>query len=428
MRAYRAVLALLMAVSSVAQTASTPAEPLRPKGVRNLAKEGTGALPKLQQLVHDPNLNVRLEAVKAIVEIGTPQSLDPLLQAILDNDPEVQIRAADGLVNFYLPGYVRTGLGAPLRRASSSIKSKFTDTNDRTIEPYVQVRPEVIQALGKLTRGGASMDARANAARALGVLRGAAAIPDLLETVHSKDTNLIYESLVALQKIGDRSVAPQVHFLLRDLDPKVQIAAIETAGVLVDRPAVPDLLDVLNHARNTKIERAALSAMAMLPDEKSRETYARYLASKDEGLRAAAAEGYGRLKNSADRPMLEKAMEQETRNLPRISLAFALVLTGNIELSESSPLQYLINALNSASYHDVAYAFLTETAREPDVRGALYQAVPNATKDEKIYLARVLARSGDQAAVPYLEKLSRDGNQEVAQEGLRALRTLKARL
>ena len=50
------------------------------------------------------------------------------------------------------------------------------------------------------------------------------------------------------------------------------------------------------------------------------------------------------------------------------------------------------------------------------------------TKDEKIYLARVLAASGDQSSIPYLDKVSRDNGQDVAQEGLRALRSLRARL
>ena len=41
--------------------------------------------------------------------------LDALIQASANNDPEVQARATDGLVNFYLPGYVRTGFAASLR-------------------------------------------------------------------------------------------------------------------------------------------------------------------------------------------------------------------------------------------------------------------------------------------------------------------------
>ena len=68
------------------------------------------------------------------------------------------------------------------------------------IDPYVQVRPEVIAALGRMRSGGSSLDARANAARAIGILRGRQAIPDLEEALRSKDTELIYESLVAMRE------------------------------------------------------------------------------------------------------------------------------------------------------------------------------------------------------------------------------------
>src|SRR5262249_45025269 len=150
-----------------------------------------------------------------------------------------QIRATDGLVNFYLPGYVKTGIAASISRVSTSIKGRFTDTNDQVIDSYITVRPDVITALGRLARGGGSMDARANAARAIGILRGRAAIPDLLEAIRSKDTTIIYESLIAMQKIRDESAATHIGFLLRDLNPKVQIAALETVGLLLNKEALP---------------------------------------------------------------------------------------------------------------------------------------------------------------------------------------------
>jgi hypothetical protein len=62
------------------------------------------------------------------------------------------------------------------------------------------------------------------------------------------------------------------------------------------------------------------------------------------------------------------------------------------------------------------------------VRSALYPAIDRGTRDEKIGIARVLARSGDRQSVPYLEKLSRDTDAEVAKEGLLAMRNLQARL
>jgi HEAT repeat protein len=423
---HRGVL-LLLCLSLCLTAPAQDAAALRPKDVREMGKGGANAIPKLAALLTNPDVEIRLEAVKQISEIGTQYSLDPLTQATRDTDAEIRIRATDGLVNFYLPGYLKTGFGSSLRRVGTSIKGHFTDTNDQVVDPYIAPRADVIAALGALARNGAKVEARANAARAIGILRGKAAIPDLVQAMHSKDTAVIYESLVALQKIRDPEAASSIAFLLRDLDPKVQVAAIETTGLLLNKSALPDLVDVLNHTRDNKVRRAALTAIAMLPAESSREIYARYLGDKDEKLRAAAAEGYARFKNPADLPMLEKAYQDEGKTSPRLSMAFAQVMLGKTEFSEFSPLQFLIDTLNSAAYHGEAFPFLVELARDPSVRKSLYTPLLQGTRDEKIYLARVMARSGDKDDVPQLEKLSHDADPEVAQEGLRALRNLQAR-
>jgi len=422
MRVYRLALlasALLVPFAAVAVT---------PKEVREMAKAGQNAIPQLQELLKDPDVDVRIEAVKQITAIGSLRSLDPLILATADNDPEVQIRSTDGLVNFYLPGYVQAGLSASLKRVGTGIKGKFTDTNDQVIDPYVMVRPEVVAALGKLVRGGGTMEARANAARAIGILRGKAAVPDLLDAIHTKDSDVIYESLTALQKIRDESAAPRITFLLHDFDPKVQVAAIETTGLLLNKQAVPDLTDTLNRARDAKVRRAALTAIAMLPADGSRALYAKYLTDKDDKMRAAAAEGYGRLGNPADLPMLQMAWQDEGKTAPRLALAFAQVMLGKTELGEFTPLTTLINTLDTASYKDVAFAYLVELARDEKVRTALSGPLDTGTKDEKIGLARVLARSGDKNSVAALQKLSNDPDPNVAQEGQRALRNLQARL
>ncbi|HWQ56781.1 MAG TPA: HEAT repeat domain-containing protein [Bryobacteraceae bacterium] len=415
---------LLLALLTIALLPAQ--EAVRTKDVRETAKGGANSIPQLQQYMKNPDIEIRLEAVKQIVEVGGPRTLDPLIQATTDNDPEVQIRATDGLVNFYLPGYVRTGFGSSLRRVGGSIKGKFTETNDQVIDPFVKVRPDVIAALGKLARGGGNMDVRANAARAIGILRGQPALADLIEALRSKDSGVIYESLIAIQKIRDQSAAPRIAFLLRDFDPKVQIAVIETTGLLQNKEALPGLVDVLQRTREDKVRRAALTAIAMLPDEQNRPHFARYINDRKDDMRAAAAEGYARLKNPSDLPMLEKAWNEEKKTQARLSFAFALAMLGKTEISEFSPLQYLVNTLNTTSWRNVAYPFLVELARDPGVRKSLYAPMLSGSKDEKIYLARVMARTGDPEAVPHLEKLSHDGDQDVAAEGLRALRTLKA--
>jgi hypothetical protein len=176
------------------------------------------------------------------------------------------------------------------------------------------------------------------------------------------------------------------------------------------------------------VRRAALGSLAMLPDEKSRAIYQQYLTDKDEKMRGAAAEGFARLRNPADTAMIEQAWKDEGKTSPRLSLAFAMVMLGRNELSEFSPLQYLINNLNSSAYRGEALPFLTELARDNSTRKALYTPLETGTKDEKIGLSRVLAVSGDKESVAHLEKASRDADPDVAKEGLRAMRNLQARL
>jgi HEAT repeat protein len=415
------------------QTAVSPPDDAkaRAKAVREYGKSGgSEIIPKLDPYLSDPDVDVRREAVKAIVDIGTQRSLDSLIKATSDNDPEIQIRATDGLVNFYLPGYVKTGLTASLRRAGSSIKSKLTDSNDLVVDPYIQARPEVIAALGRIASGGASLDARANAARAVGILRGRQALPDLEQALRSKDSDAIYEALVAIEKIRDPSSGPSIAFLLHDLNEKVQVTAIEATGLLLNRAAIHELRDVLDRSRKIKVKRAALTALAQMPDPQLHVIYIAYLDHKDDGLREGAAEGLGRLKDPADTAALERAFNNESKTEPRLSVAFALVDLGKRSMGEFDPLRYLVNDLNSTAYRGVSRAYLMELARDPEVRQALYPALkePGVTKDEKTGLAQVLAASGSEDAMAPLEALSQDPDAEVSQEGLRAVKNLRARL
>ncbi len=400
----------------------------RTRAVRDLAKQGEDAIPKVVPYVSDPDVGVRVEAVKALIQIGGPKTLDGLVRAAADNDAEMQIRTTDGLVNVYLPGYVKTGLSGKLSRVGSSVTAKFNDTNDQVIDPYVQVRPDAIVALGRLARGGASLDARANAARAVGVLRGRAAIPDLVEALRSKDDKLMYESLVAIQKIGDPAAAPRISFLLGDLSEKIQVQALETTGLLRNRDAAPKVRDALEHARTVKVRRAALEALAMIADPADHAIFLQNLSDKDDLVRSAAEEGLGRLKNQTDRSALNQAFETEHGMNPRLSAAFALVSLGALQTDRYGPLVYLLNSVNQRAWRGVASAFLIELAREQPIRQTIYGMLGTATKDEKIQLSIVLATSGDKDSIPSLETLSKDPDPDVAAEGIRSLRILRARL
>lgn len=428
---FRLLALCLLALSAIvgsAQDLKSDQPKERQKAVVEIAKQGPAALPQLAPVLKDVDRAVRAEATKAIAEIGTQDAIPLLIEATRDNDPEVQVLAVDGLVNIYLPGYFQTGVSALWSNFTRAVKSRFTDVTDQVIDPYIQVRPEVIEAIAKLINGGMTMESRANAARAVGILRGKLAIPELLAGLKTRDDKVIYESLNALQKIGDPEIASQIAYLLSDPDKKIQLAAIETTGMLRNENALPNLENLLNRSRDKSVRRAALGAIAMLARPRSRETFLHYLNDKDDDMRAGAAEGLGRLGNREDIPLLREKFEQETKRSPRLSLAFALVATGDNSTEAFSPLTYLVNETNKSSYRSVAQAFLTELARNQDVRSALYRFLEGGTRDERIALCQVMARSGAADSVPYLERLSQDRDVEVGKEALRALQVLRARI
>lgn len=423
-------LALLLAAMAGGGLAAQQDSKQKVRTLRDLSRQGSPAIERVAAYMQDADVEVRREAVKALVQIGTVRSLDALVEACRDNDAEVQIRATDGLVNFYLPGYVDHGLSATLRRAGNLITGRWAEgANEDVIEPDTPVRPEIVEMVTRLLEGGSSMDARANAARALGILRARAALPSLVEALRSKDSRLMFEALIAIQKIRDRSVADRVAFLVRDLDEKVQLAAIETAGLLGSKEAAPLLQRVLDAPRNKRIRRAAVLALAQIAQEDSRNLFLSLIGDADENVRAAAAEGLGRLGKPQDAAVLEKAWSAEKKIIARLALAFARVRLGNRETGSFSPLGYLFNNLNQRAWRGVALPYLSELALNRDVRSSLYVlAGEGATRDEKIGIAQVLAASGGEDSTPVLERLSRDEDAEVARQALRALRILRGRL
>lgn len=396
----------------------------RAKAAEELGKQkDAGSIEALRPLVKDPDRNVRAEAVAAIVAIGTQHSLAPLVEATRDSEPSIQILAVDGLVNFYYPGYVQTGWTAALKRFGTGVKGRFTEVNTLVVDPYVQIVPEVVEAVGRVASGGVSMESRALAARAAGILRARGAVPQLVEALKSKDSDVILESLRALEKIGDKSAGPGISFLLRDLHEPVQVAAIDTMGQLQNRESLPALQEVLKTTKKAGVRRAAVVALAKMPDPSTQPLFLQYLGDKDKYLRAAAAEGIGRSGEAALRDKVKAAFDAERSESPRLSMAFALVHLGDL-----SYLPHLLDALNSTFHRGEARPFLVELARKPEVLQKLYEPLKNGSNDQKKNLAQVVAISGNRESLPYLDQLSHDPNPEVAQEAIRAAKSLKARL
>ncbi len=417
------ILLFSVAASAQLQDLANKAPKKRIRAADKIARlKDPAHIPALEKLLTDPVADVRAKGVAAIVSIGTQHSLAPLIVATRDSIPAIQVMAVDGLVNFYHPGYVRKGFGASLKKFGAGMKNRFAQPAELIVDPYLTVSPDVIAALGRLISGGVTIESRANAARAAGVLRGKQALPQLAEGLRSKDTTLIVESVQAIEKIGEISVGPSLVFLLRDLDERVQLAVVKAVGQLLVRQAIPELVGLVKTADGKKIRRQALIALAKIPDSGQRTIFLLYLRDKDHQVRAAAAEGIGRAAEPRDLNVITEAFGGEKNESARLSAAFAAVHLGDL-----SYIEYLLDALNSTFHRMEARPFLVELARKPAVLEKLYDPLASGTNDQKRHLAYVLSVSGTKESVPHLEKLTHDPEPRVARAAIEAVKTLQAR-
>ncbi len=405
-----AVCGPLLACLLCAQNEDTYNLNQRIQRIRELGKKNSAALPALAQYLADPDRDIRLEAVKAIVKIDTEHSLDPLVQATRDKDEDVQIRATDGLVNVYFPGYLsKAGLTGALNRGVRQVKVFFSSRNDQVVDADVEIRPDVAKALSDLVSAGASINARANAALAAGILRDRAALPALVQGLHGKDDDLIFECLVALQKIHDRSAGPGV-------------------GVLGSSSSAPDVRSALQSARNVRVRRAALEALAMLGIADDRPTFLQYAHDRDVELRASALEGLGRIREPEDFPLLQASFDEGDADWRiHLAAAFAMVEEGKVDTSEFSPLAYLMECLGTKARSSTAAAYLTELAADENARSALAKMIPELDKGQKVALCSVLAAAQTPDVVPTLNVLAKDVDPDVAVAASKALRIVQTR-
>ncbi len=400
-----------------------PAERIKAVGELRSSGDAYLHLDALSGMLSDASGPVRRAAIEALIDLGGDQVRPPLAVATRDPLPDLQIMAVEGLVDTYVPDYVRTGRLAAVKSMTSSLRSRLSNPTPVVVPAYVTVDGEVARAIGAVVREGRNPDARATAARALGVLRAGQEREALLAGIRSRDPSVVIQSTVAFKKIGDPSVGDDLVFLLRDPERSVQEAACEALGQLRTVVAIPALIRVIQEAKRATTRAKALEALAKIPDKGGRDRFLQYLEHRDKMMRRAAAEGLGRIGDPADRARVSQRLSREKAGSARLALAFAAV-----RLGDSAPLEHLLRGLNSAVHRFEARALLEELARDAAVREKLYSPLLSGTNDQRQHLAHVMGVSGSEDSLPHLETLVDDSRPDVALAAIEAVRLLRARL
>ena len=229
--------------------------------------------------------------------------------------------------------------------------------------------------------------------------------------------------MLAAKKLRDPSIGPDIAFLLRDLDPKVQQAVIVTVGQLRTPEAVTDLVEIIRSSDREQHRVQALVSLAKIPNNGQRDLFLTYLSHSNKSLRSAAAEGVGRLGTDGDERLIDAQLANEKAASVKLSLAFAAVSLGNLVR-----LDLLVEGLKSRFHRLEARPFLVEVSRNPEVLRRLYLPLATGTEAQRRHLAYVLSQSGDEESLSHLRNLTEDRNDDVAAAAIEAQRVLQARL
>jgi HEAT repeat protein len=373
------------------------------------------ATPNLVALAHDPEPAVRRQVELALERMEDIQALPGFIELASDAETDIRSRAVASLVNVHLPR--STGITSALTRFGEMINVVPERDLEIIVEPDVPVDPAVVTTL-RARISDTDRGIRRTAVRGLGILRGHAAIPDLLQVVREdRDDELRFEGVRALWKINDPSVAPELVALLNVNNDSVRNELIETLGAMRYHGAVPELTRIVEQATRTDRARIlALAALADIADAASAPLFERLKGDANEMIRLYANEGIARTADPGQKTAISAARLVEKSPRVRTAQAFALSRIGEREY-----LDELVRALEHKPTRDLAREYLLETRVED--RQALFapRSINATTRAE---LADVLGRMGDPGALPVLQDLKHDSDADVARAAERATRRL----
>ena len=310
------------------------------------------------------------------------------------------------------------GVGAALTSLRERLVFGADRDLDLVVEPDVPVDPAVIETLrGRLRDDDRGI--RRLAARGLGILRAKPAVPDLLQVVQEdRDDGMRFEALRALRKIDDVSVGGQLVLLLNINADSVRNELIATLGAMRYRGAVPELTRIVDQGkRNDEASMRALAALADIADPSSVPLFERFRADDNEQLRLSANEGIARAAADSNAKTQMSAARLVEKSA-RVRTAQAFAL---LRTGEKEYLDELVRALDHLATRDLAKEYLLETP--PTDRAALF-APRQANATTRAELADVFGRMGDPDALVRLQEMERDSNRNVARAADRAARRI----
>lgn len=389
----------------------SPNPSVRRKAASDLGKSRRkDALPRLAELVRDPDVEVRMTVLRAIASLREVAGVPSMVVFMTDAQPRVRLGAIDGVVEIY------THRDRP---GASRFLSIFSDGRDKP-EPLVvtAVDFEVYRSLAALLRD-SDMRVREAAAESLGILGGTEVAADLAAALGDAAADVRAAAVTALVKVGTSADGEALTPLIRDPSAGVRRRAIAGLGRLRVVDAARDLRAFFQAQPDSDEGILALSTLAQLAQPTDRALFQRFAQQSEPRRRRASVEGLARLEEKGHEARFKRDFQREKSDELRAAYAFALFLFGDRPFIDTV-------ALGLAGSKDRARqsrGYLEELGARALPEALDYFREPDAKM--RIGLCEAFSAAGVSETIPAIEPLARDRDQAVAASCGRALAILK---
>ncbi len=364
----------------------------------------------LSALVRDSEVKVRLEVVRAFRAIRDLSATPALVTQLEDGDTQVREETIGALVELYAE---REGTGTV-----EGFLQVFADEFDRNSLPTIAVvEPSVIQGLSKRLRD-TEVAIRREAAFALGILDGKAALPALKATLQDPEPSVRGAAVTSIGKIGSSSDGPPLIPYLEDSSLEVRNRTLSALGVLRTTEAAPALRQLFESNRRKEVGVRALACLSRIGDPAQADLFRELVQDPDPERRRLAVEGLGRLADPSMTPAFKKDFQRERSDDLRLSYAFALTLLG-----DRAFLDTIVLALPSRLYGQRARNYILEMGR--DIGADLLPYLNDPDAEIRAILCDLLAALGATEAIGRLTPLLSDPSRTVVDRANLAIERLK---
>ncbi|MFA6056254.1 MAG: HEAT repeat domain-containing protein [Thermodesulfovibrionales bacterium] len=241
---------------------------------------------------------VRTMAAKALMELRDPFSVDALIEALNDDDAQVQRSAREALKR----------MGRP---AVEPLTAFLRDDNPYLCMVVIKLLGEIGDnlAVGHLIgvlKHFRSWQLRSEAADALGKIKDPRIVGPLIEALNDRNSRVREAAAKSLKEVGEPAVEPLLASL-KDENQDVSFKAIVLLGEIGDSRAVEPLVGVLKHFELWAMRFEAARSLGMIKDPRAIGPLTEALYDKDEYVREGAE---GALKEIAGKEF-KRRMEKE---------------------------------------------------------------------------------------------------------------------